>query len=52
MKKGNCKHFGYLLKDGKLICADCGEPSPSEKWRDNVFGANAKQGKGKREEEK
>lgn len=35
-----CPHTGYLMKDGELVCAECGEPSPSEKWRTNVYGAN------------
>ena len=24
----NCRHPGYLLKDDKLVCSACGEPSP------------------------
>lgn len=31
-------HAAYTLRDGQLVCATCGEPSPSKKWRQNVFG--------------
>lgn len=36
-----CKHAGYLMRDGALVCAQCGTPSESPKWRANVFGAKA-----------
>ncbi len=26
-----CTHPGYIVKDGKLVCASCGEPSPKAK---------------------
>jgi DNA-directed RNA polymerase subunit RPC12/RpoP len=26
-----CSHPGYLVKDGALVCASCGEPSPVAK---------------------
>lgn len=40
-----CKHSAYMLKDGNLVCASCGAPSPSERWRKNVFGHNAPEAK-------
>lgn len=33
-----CKHPAYALIDGDLKCVGCGAPSPSPKWRENVFG--------------
>jgi uncharacterized Zn finger protein (UPF0148 family) len=24
-----CKHPGYQVKDGQLVCSQCGEPSPN-----------------------
>jgi len=27
-KKIDCKHPEYCVKDGKLVCSVCGEPSP------------------------
>lgn len=39
MAKAKCLHKGFLIRDGELVCAECGEPSPSEKWRQNVYGA-------------
>ncbi len=35
-KCNNCR--AYVLRDGKLVCQSCGEPSPSERWRGNVYG--------------
>ncbi len=29
-----CTHPGYLIKDGKLVCASCGEPSKKSKLVD------------------
>lgn len=40
-KSETCKHSGYLMKDGELVCSGCGEPSPSPLWRRNVFGAQS-----------
>jgi hypothetical protein len=37
----NCKHGGYKMVAGQLVCASCGEPSPSKKWESNVFGRKA-----------
>jgi uncharacterized Zn finger protein (UPF0148 family) len=34
----DCKHPGFLIKEGKLLCATCGEPSASVKWKQNVYG--------------
>ncbi len=33
-----CKHRAYSLKDGQLVCQQCGEPSPSVRWKANVYG--------------
>lgn len=38
-----CKHPGYLIVDGVLSCVECGQPSPSQKWRANVYGVNSKE---------
>ena len=37
-KKANCKHSGYHVVDGQLVCAEWGEPSKSDRWRRNVYG--------------
>jgi len=38
-KKDECLHNGgFKMEDGALVCTLCGEPSNSEKWRDNVYG--------------
>jgi len=31
MEKKKCPHYGYLVKDGELVCSQCGEPSPRAK---------------------
>lgn len=36
-----CEHKGYVMRDGDLVCKQCGEPSPSKKWRTNVYGIEA-----------
>mgnify|MGYP001607416465 CR=1 FL=1 len=34
-----CEHkAGYHLTDGELCCVDCGTPSASAKWPENVYG--------------
>ena len=33
--KMDCKHPGYLIKDGELRCAVCGDPSPRARLVDN-----------------
>lgn len=39
---GKCNnHQGYSMVDGNLVCATCGEPSPSPKWPENVYGRKA-----------
>lgn len=39
--RGPCPHkAGYMMRDGNLVCYDCGEPSPSKGWRANVYGVN------------
>lgn len=40
-KEVECKHQGYRMREGELVCDSCGAPSPSRKWRSNVFGAAA-----------
>lgn len=40
-----CKHPGYLIVDGVLKCSECRQPSPSQKWRGNVYGVNSKEAK-------
>jgi len=35
----NCNHPGYLVKDGNLVCATCGEPSPTTKLVDGIIVA-------------
>lgn len=37
-KNVNCKHSGYRMVDGKLVCAECGELSKSDRWHRNVYG--------------
>ena len=42
-KKKSCLHSGgYKMLEGVLVCALCGEPSASTRWRNNVFGGGAK----------
>lgn len=36
-----CEHPAYALVEGVLSCVSCGEPSPSPKWPENVYGAKA-----------
>lgn len=43
--ESKCPHKGYLMKDGALVCAECGEPSPSETWRANVYGVQSAEAK-------
>ncbi len=31
---GKCNHPAYIIKDGKLVCQVCGEPSPRAKMVD------------------
>lgn len=30
-----CKHYGYLIKDERLVCSQCGEPSTKAELKDN-----------------
>ena len=32
-----CSHYGYLIKDGQLVCSQCGNPSPKAKVVDNII---------------
>ena len=32
-----CSHYGYLIKDGQLVCSQCGDPSPRAEVVDNVI---------------
>jgi hypothetical protein len=41
MSKTKCQHKGYLMRGGELVCAECGEPSSSITWRQNVYGASS-----------
>lgn len=44
-KEKHCKHPGYRMHDGQLVCANCGEPSQTERWQENVFGVNSPEAK-------
>lgn len=36
--KVGCRHLAYIPQGGVLVCASCGTPSASPKWRANMFG--------------
>lgn len=38
---GHCEHSAYALVEGALVCSNCGAPSPSAKWSQNVYGEKA-----------
>jgi len=41
MVKNECPHKGFLMRDGALVCASCGAPSPSDAWKANVYGVQS-----------
>ena len=32
----------FSLMDGVLVCRGCGNPSPSAKWKENIYGPSGK----------